>query len=155
MIFHTFLFVVAVLLSYVRNGFGIIPVMLDYCAVFKIRFAIVFWSEPAEGCLGCRTESAFLALGVRPFFVSDMRCLRVSRRFRRLSRRCPSTRVAIDRHAASFPDSLLRSLPSVWKMSCRPYPQRSFPQMNNKAQHTKRAPFPTSINTADFLKFNR
>ena len=127
MIFHTFLFVVAVLLSYVRNGFGIIPVMLDYCAVFKIRFAIV----------------------------SDMRCLRVSRRFRRLSRRCPSTRVAIDRHAASFPDSLLRSLPSVWKMSCRPYPQRSFPQMNNKAQHTKRAPFPTSINTADFLKFNR
>ena len=42
MIFHTFLFVVAVLLSYVRNGFGIIPVMLDYCAVFKIRFAIVF-----------------------------------------------------------------------------------------------------------------
>ncbi len=63
MIFHTFLFVVAVLLSYVRNGFGIIPVMLDYCAVFKIRFAIVFLSEPAEGCLGCRTESAFLALG--------------------------------------------------------------------------------------------
>ena len=39
MIFHTFLFVVAVLLSYVRNGFGIIPVMLDCCAVFKIRFA--------------------------------------------------------------------------------------------------------------------
>ena len=42
MIFHTFLFVVADLLSYVRNGFGIIPVMLDCCAVFKIRFAIVF-----------------------------------------------------------------------------------------------------------------
>ena len=63
MIFHTFLFVVAVLLSYVRNGFGIIPVMLDCCAVFKIRFAIVFLSEPAESCLGCRTESAFPALG--------------------------------------------------------------------------------------------
>lgn len=42
MIFHTFLFVVAVLLSYVWNGFGIIQVMLDCCAVFKIRFAIVF-----------------------------------------------------------------------------------------------------------------
>ena len=40
MIFHTFLFVVAVLLSYVRNGFGIIPVIL-----------------------GCRTEFAFPALG--------------------------------------------------------------------------------------------
>ena len=30
MIFHTFLFVVAVLLSYVRNGFGIIPVAVPF-----------------------------------------------------------------------------------------------------------------------------
>lgn len=155
MIFHTFLFVVAVLLSYVRNGFGIIPVMLDYCAVFKIRFAIVFCPNRLKAVSVAVRNPLSRLSGVRPFFVSDMRCLRVSRRFRRLSQRCPSTRVAIDRHAASFPDSLLRSLPSVWKMSCRPYPQRSFPQMNNKAQHTKRAPFPTSINTADFLKFNR
>ena len=42
MIVHKFLLVVAVLLSYVRDGFGISSVMLDCCAVFKIRFAIVF-----------------------------------------------------------------------------------------------------------------
>ena len=42
MIFHTFLFVVAVLLSYVRNGFGMITVRVICCVVFNIRFAFVF-----------------------------------------------------------------------------------------------------------------
>lgn len=114
MIFHTFLFVVAVLLSYVRNGFGIIPVMLDCCAVFKIRFAIVFCPNRLKAVSVAVRNSLSRLSGVRPFFVSDTgrSGYAMPPGFAPLSPACPSTRVAIDRHAASFPDSLLRSLPS-------------------------------------------
>ena len=71
MVFHTFLFVVAVLLSYVRNGFGIIPVMLDCCAVFKIRFAIVFCPNRLKAVSVAVRNSLSRLSGVRPFFVSD------------------------------------------------------------------------------------
>ena len=71
MIFHTFLFVVAVLLSYVRNGFGIIPVMLDCCAVFKIRFAIVFCPNRLKTVSVAGRNPLSRLSGVRPFFVSD------------------------------------------------------------------------------------
>ena len=161
MIFHTFLFVVAVLLSYVRNGFGIIPVMLDYCAVFKIRFAIGFLSEPAEDSLGCRTESAFPALGREAVLRFGYRSFRIcdASGFRAAFAGFPGdVRVRGSRLTVMlprFPILCCGRFHPVWKMSCRPYPQRSFPQMNNKAQHTKRAPFPTSIKTADFLKFTR
>ena len=64
MIFHTFLFVVAVLLSYVRNGFGIIPVMQNtVCDSFcPNRLKAV--------SVAVRNSLSRLS-GVRPFFVSD------------------------------------------------------------------------------------